>query len=132
MRGDVLRGLVCWIVLILHAATIFASPYFIVDFSDAIEVILILMPLTGLYVGVVVNFYSSFRQKEDSEIFSVQFASITIFLVSAFSIGVIGIQYLYFDGVIETLEELKRAVGIVDTGLGIYTGFLVKALFQAR
>lgn len=128
--GDTLRALVCWIVLLLHVATILASPFMIVDFSEAIDVILILMPLTGLYVGVVVNFYANQSSEPSTDRFSMQFASLTIFLVSVFSVAVIGAQYLYYQGRVETLDDLKRAVGVIDTGLGVYSGFLVKRLFR--
>jgi hypothetical protein len=130
MVGNALRAIVCWIILTLHVATIITSPYFIVDFSEAMDVILILMPLTGLYVGVVVNFYANQKDRRKSDTFSTQFASLTIFLVFFFSVALIGVQYLYYANHIGTLGELKRAVGIIDTGLGVYTGFLVKALFR--
>lgn len=130
MRGDILRGIVCWAVLLLHILTISASPFLIVDFSEAMEVILILMPLTGLYVGVVINFYANQRDDAKIDRFSRQFSALTIFLVCAFSFAVIGVEYLYYEGRVETLEQLKRAVGIIDTGLGVYTGYLVKALFR--
>lgn len=130
MKGNILRAIVCWVVLLLHVATMAAAPYLIVDFSDAMDVVLILMPLTGLYVGVVVNFYANQKDKDADDRFTLQFSALTIFLVTVFSMAVVGVQYLYFSNVVETLDQLKRAVGIIDTGLGIYTGFLVKALFR--
>ncbi|QUS38641.1 hypothetical protein RPMA_07175 [Tardiphaga alba] len=130
VHGYVLRAIVCWTILLLHVATIIAAPFLIVNFEHAMQVILILMPLTGLYVGVVVNFYSRDGIADDQESFSLQFSALTIFLVFTFSVAVIGVQYLYYGGRVETLEQLKRAVGIIDTALGVYSGFMIKRLFR--
>jgi hypothetical protein len=129
MRVDVVRAITSWMVLIVHVLTIFSAPFFIIKFESALDVILILLPLTGLYVGIIVQYYSSAPSTLISEKVNLQFAAVTIFLTAAFCLAVIGAQALYYQGTIESIDQLKRTVGIIDTALGVYTGYLIKVLF---
>jgi hypothetical protein len=90
------------------------------------------MPLTGLYLGVIITFYATHMRDISDEETSRNFAFLTIFLCAVFCLSVIELQILYYQDVIARIEDLKRAVSIIDTGLGVYSGFLIKALFKSE
>jgi hypothetical protein len=126
-----LRIIICWIVLVSHVMIMGLSPYLIIEFTKALDVILILMPLTGLYVGIIVTFYASNMDDKSTDKVSINFMALSVFLCLAFCLAILGVLILYHGGTIATIDELKRSVGIIDTGLGIYSGFLIKALFKS-
>ena len=115
-----------------HITTIALTPILVIEFNKALDVILVLMPLTGLYLGVIINFYTTHMQDVSDEKTSMNFAALAMFLCIAFSLAVMGLLVLYHEGVIARIEDLKKAVSIIDTGLGVYSGFLIKALFRTE
>jgi hypothetical protein len=125
-----LRATISWIILLTHITTIALTPFLLIEFDKALDVILVLMPLTGLYVGVIVNFYTTHMVDASDEKISTNFAVLSIFLCGSFCLAIIGVQLLYHEGVIATIEQVKKAVSIIETGLGVYSGFLIKALFK--
>lgn len=127
-----LRAAIAWIILLTHIATIALTPYLVIEFSKALDVILVLMPLTGLYLGVIITFYTTHMQDVSDEKTSVNFAALAMFICVIFGLAVIGLLILYHEGVIARIEDLKKAVSIIDTGLGVYSGFLIKALFKTE
>lgn len=127
-----LRAAIAWIILLTHIATIALTPYLVIEFSKALDVILVLMPLTGLYLGVIITFYTTHMQDVSDEKTSVNFAALAMFICVIFGLAVIGLLILYHEGVIARIEDLKKAVSIIDTGLGVYSCFLIKALFKTE
>jgi hypothetical protein len=133
MRSTLLRILVSWWILAVHSLAIVSAPFLLIDFNNALNLILILLPLTGLYVGIIVNYYATnITEDQNTWMVSKQFASITLFFVITFGVAVIGVQVLYYYGRIDNLDLLNKAVGVIDTGLGVYTGLLLKPLFGSK
>jgi hypothetical protein len=133
IRQGTVRAAVSWIVLVSHLTAIFSAPFLIIDFSDAMDVILILCPLTGAFVLIVVQHYAqAFEISTDRPVLlDVNAALMTIFLCVVLAVAIVGVQYLYWMGRIPDIEMLKRAVGVVDTVIGGYTAILIKSLFGA-
>jgi hypothetical protein len=134
IRQDVVRASVGWILLVSHLVAFFLCPFLVIDFSDAMDVILIMCPLTGLFVLIVVQHYAEAFEASESDpvLLDVNAAGITIFLCIVLAISVVGVQYLYWTGRIPSIEMLKRAVGVIDTVIGGYSAVLIKRLFGAK
>jgi len=128
------RAIVGWILLLSHLVAIFSAPFFLISFNDAMDLILILCPLTGAFVLIIVQHYAEAIATANPPriMLNKNAAIMTIFLCVALSIAVIGVQYMYWAGKIPAIEDLKRAVGIIDTVIGGYTAILIKKLFGSQ
>lgn len=126
------RAITAWILLISHLTAISVS-LFLVDFKDALGLIMIMCPLTGSFVLIVVQHYAEALEQSDSgtKLLNPNAAFMTVFLTSVLSILIIWMQYLFWLGKIPDLETLKTAVGSVDTVVGGYTAILIKKLFAS-
>ena len=133
LRQSTVRASVAWILLLSHLIAIFSAPFLIIDFSDALDVILIMCPLTGAFVLIVVQHYAeAFESVNDkSALINTNAALMTIFLCGVLAAAIVGVQYMYWTGRIPSIEMLKRSVGVIDTVIGGYAAILIKRLFGA-
>jgi hypothetical protein len=123
-----------WILLISHLGSIFLAPFLLIDFSDAMDVILIMCPLTGAFVLIVVQHYAEAFEADrgPQALVDPNAALITVFLCVVLGLSVIGVQVLYWSGRIPDIDTLKRSVGMIDTVIGGYTAILIKRLFATH
>lgn len=133
MEQSTVRAVVGWMLLLSHLAAIFSAPFFLISFNDAMDVILILCPLTGAFVLIIVQHYAEVMAIADPPHVKLNknAAVMTMFLCIALCVAVIGVQYLYWLGRIADIDTLKRAVGIIDTVIGGYTAIMIKRLFAS-
>jgi hypothetical protein len=131
VRQSAVRALSSWTLLLSHLVAIFLAPFLLIDFSDAIDVILIMCPLTGAFVLIVVQHYAeAFEVDRGPEVLlDPNAAALTVFLCVVLGIAVIGVQFLYWTGRIPDIDTLKRSVGMISTVIGGYTAILIKRLF---
>lgn len=134
VRQTTVRALSSWILLVSHLVSIFAAPFLLIDFSDAMDVILIMCPLTGAFVLIVVQHYAeAFEADRGTDaLLDPNAAALTVFLCVVLGVAVIGVQVLYWSGRIPDIDTLKRSVGIIDTVIGGYTAILIKRLFATQ
>jgi len=131
VRQTTVRALASWTLLLSHLVAIFLAPFLLIDFSDAIDVILIMCPLTGAFVLIVVQHYAeAFEVDRGPDVLlDPNAAALTVFLCVVLGIAVIGVQLLYWTGRIPDIDTLKRSVGMISTVIGGYTAILIKRLF---
>jgi predicted membrane protein len=117
-----------------HIAAIVAAPYFIIQFEKAMDVILILCPLTGAALTLIVQYYADAmvmtKDRTEAVLIDPNTAGLAIGFAVLLVVLLLGVQYYFYAGRIESLDSLKRAVSIIDTVIGVYLITLVRSLFK--
>ncbi len=115
VRQSTVRALSSWILLISHLASIVLSPFLLIDFSDAMDVILIMCPLTGAFVLIVVQHYAEAFEADrgPQALVDPNAALLTVFLCVVLGLSVIGVQVALLVGT-NTGHRYAQAVGRHD------------------
>jgi hypothetical protein len=132
MNRSVVQGVICWVLLLGHTTCLVAAPLTIIDFNRALDVILILLPLTGALLLIIVQYYidADERAIAAERVMSSNSAALFVFIAVVFVALILGIQVLYYQGKIADLDTLKRAVSVADTAFGAFIAIIVKSLFK--
>ncbi|NBW10392.1 MAG: hypothetical protein EBR82_20415 [Caulobacteraceae bacterium] len=126
-----MRDRICWALVGSHLFAIFFSAIAIGprSFEDALDVILLITPLTGAYLMIIVQYFVGQNAAvSDEVVIGKTAADLFTVLTAAFGAALIGVLYLSWNGDL-SMELLKRSVGVIETVLGVYVSLFVKMLF---
>lgn len=134
MRQGTLRRIITYLMLFGHAVALSLTPVLMGSFQEATNVSLSLLPVTAALLTFVVQFHQEnfLGAKSDEKSVTVDAAVLTIGLTTLLLGAIIGLIYLYYLGRITTIEELQRAVSLVDAGIIAYLVVLVRRLFERQ
>jgi|GEM_PF-3986065 len=131
MTKAALRAGLCWSVVGTHLFAIFFAAFAIgrQDFDEALDVILIMTPLTGAYLMIIVQYFMGSASPQDDLVMMRPVAGqLIIVLTLAFGAALIGVLVFHYLGSFG-IDPLKRSVGVIETVLGVYVSIFIKRLF---
>jgi hypothetical protein len=131
VKKSTLRAGLCWSVVGTHLFAIFFAAFAVgrQNFDEALDVILIMTPLTGAYLMIIVQYFMGETDERDDLLLMRPIAGqLIIVLTLAFGVALIGVLVMNWAGQLG-LEPLKRSVGVIETVLGVYVSIFVKRLF---
>jgi hypothetical protein len=132
MKKSILRAGLCWSIVGTHLFAIFFAAFAIKNFDEALNVILIMTPLTGAYLMIIVQYFMGETDAQDDVALMRPIAGqLIIVLTLAFGVALIGVLYMNSNGHLD-FEPLKRSVGVIETVLGVYVSIFIKKLFGSE
>lgn len=134
MKKSALRAGLCWSVVSTHLFAIFFAAFAVgrQNFDEALDVILIMTPLTGAYLMIIVQYFMGEADDRDDLVLMRPIAGqLVIVLTLAFGAALIGVLVMNWAGQLG-LEPLKRSVGVIETVLGVYVSIFIKRLFGSE
>lgn len=129
MRLDTLRIIVGFLIVISHISS-FGLILLNGDLaaSERAELSLIITPLFAVYVTAVVRRIVTLTVYDETPVHpALTVLSISTAVIFAIAIPSLILAFQYHN--IETFQDLKTFVGIVETALGLYTGAVIERLF---